>query len=201
VLDHKGVGRAVICGISFGGMIAVRFAATHPTRTAALILVSTPPSGMGLKRRHQFYLRMPSVLGPLLLAEAPFRLGPEVRRALPDSAARRRFFYTALKTLVCAPASPARMAARTRLLTSVDLRQDCERIAAPTLVVSGEPGHDFVVPVEGASQYVRLIPHARRAVIERSGHLGTVTLPEVFAAIVRDFVASDAGIRWPDAAA
>lgn len=201
VLDRTGASRAVMCGISFGGLIAARFAATDPDRTAALILVSTPPSGMPLKRRHRIYLRMPWILGPLLLAEAPWRLRPELRVAMPDQAARRRFSLAALKTLVRAPVSLSRMAARTHLLTGVDLRRDCERIAAPTLVVTGEPGLDYVVPVQGSSEYARLIPGARAAIIDRTGHLGSVTRPEAFAAIVRDFVATDARVRWPDAAA
>ena len=201
VLDRVEVSQAAICGISFGGLIAARFAAAHPGRTAALILVSTPPPRMALKRRHRIYVRLPWILGPLLLAEAPWRLRPELRIAMPDPALRRRFSFAALKTLVRAPVSLSRMAARTRLLTRVDLRPDCEHIAAPTLVVTGEPGLDYVVPVDGASEYARLIPGARRAILERTGHLGSVTRPEAFAAIVRDFVAHDARVRWPDAAA
>ena len=41
-LDQAGVDRATICGISYGGLPALRFAATRPGRTAALILASTP---------------------------------------------------------------------------------------------------------------------------------------------------------------
>ena len=35
VLDQIGVARAIVCGISFGGLIALRFAATHAERTSA----------------------------------------------------------------------------------------------------------------------------------------------------------------------
>jgi len=201
VLDRTGVDRAVVCGISFGGLIAARFAASHPLRTAALVLVSTPPPAMQLKRRHQIYMRWPWLLGPLLLAEAPWRLRPEVRVALPGRAERRRFSRLALKTLVRTPPSPMRMAARARLMTRVDIRPDCERITAPTLVVTGQPGLDYVVPVDASSAYTQLIRRAHISVIERTGHLGSVTRPDVFAAIVRDFVANRTGVRWPDAAA
>jgi 3-oxoadipate enol-lactonase len=201
VLDERQITRSAICGISFGGLIATRFAAAHPARTAALVLVSTPRSRMGLKRRHQIYLRLPWVIGPLLLAEMPWRLGPELRVAIPDPAERWRFMLSAIATFFRAPLSLSRMAARGRLVTEVDVRQDCERITAPTLVVTGEPGLDYVVPVEGSSEYLRLIPGATGVVIERTGHLGSVTRPDAFAAIVNHFVASDGRIRWPDAAA
>src|SRR5262245_22659909 len=135
ILDAKRLRRAVICGISFGGLIATRFAATHQATTAALVLVSTPPWNLRLRRRHQLYLRAPWLLGPLLLAESPWRLRPEVVRALPDRDERRQFSRTALKMFVTTPVSPGRMAARARLMTGLDLRRDCERITAPTLVI------------------------------------------------------------------
>jgi pimeloyl-ACP methyl ester carboxylesterase len=44
-LDDRRLEQAVICGISFGGLIALRFAATHPARTRALVLASVPGPG------------------------------------------------------------------------------------------------------------------------------------------------------------
>jgi pimeloyl-ACP methyl ester carboxylesterase len=41
LLDHLGIARAVIGGMSQGGFIALRFALNHPERVAALILMST----------------------------------------------------------------------------------------------------------------------------------------------------------------
>src|SRR5262249_22376585 len=51
--------RAVICGVSFGGVIALRFAARRPERTCALILASTPGPGWRLRRSHEMYARWP----------------------------------------------------------------------------------------------------------------------------------------------
>ena len=42
VLDASGVASAVICGVSFGGLIALRYAARRGHRVRGLILVSTP---------------------------------------------------------------------------------------------------------------------------------------------------------------
>jgi 3-oxoadipate enol-lactonase len=41
LLDHLGIERAVIGGMSQGGFVALRFALKHPERVAALILLST----------------------------------------------------------------------------------------------------------------------------------------------------------------
>ena len=84
--------------------------------------------------------------------------------------------------------SATHMAERARSISTLDLADDCARIAAPTLVVTGEPGLDHVVPREGASAYIQTISGARGAVIERTGHLGVITRPDAFASLVRAFV-------------
>ena len=60
--------------------------------------------------------------------------------------------------------------------------------AAPTLIVTGEAHLDYVVPVEGSAEYERLIAGARRRVLPSTGHLGSMTRPVEFAAVIRTFV-------------
>jgi pimeloyl-ACP methyl ester carboxylesterase len=186
------VERATICGVSFGGLIAVRFAARYPAHCDALILASTPRPRLRLRPRHEMYLRAPWIFGPIFLAETPFRLNPEICAAIPDAKARRRFSLRSLRTAIGAPVSLSRMAARARMISTEDVTPDCARITAPTLVVTGEGHLDHVVPVEGSSEYLQLIPNSRAAVIERTGHLGSITRPDAFAAILAAFVC-DAG--------
>ena len=187
-LDEKGIDRATICGVSFGGLVAVRFAARHAPRCAGLVLASTPRPALQLRRRHQVFLKAPWLFGPIFLVESPWRLRPEVKVAIPDRRARLAFSMAALKTLVSAPLSLTTMASRARVVVSSNLEADCARVEAPTLVVTGEAHLDYVVPVEGSSVYQRLIPHARTAVLPQTGHLGSITRPHEFAAIVRNFV-------------
>jgi pimeloyl-ACP methyl ester carboxylesterase len=179
--------RATICGVSFGGLIALRFAAQNPARCDALVLVSTPGPMLRLRRRHEIYVRAPWVFGPLFLAETPWRLRPEIWTAIPDARARRGFLLRALQTVMSAPVSLSRMAARARMISIDDVRPDCARITAPTLIVTGERDLDHVVPVDGSCEYLQLIPDSRAMVLERTGHLGSITRPDAFAAIVRAF--------------
>ena len=195
VLSRKGIDRATICGVSFGGLVAVRFAAQNPARCDALVLASTPRPALRLRRRHQIYVSAPWLFGPIFLAESPLRLRPEICAAIPDTRARGQFVLQGLRTLLSAPVSLSRMAARAKLISLVDLGPECERITAPTLVLTGERHLDHVVPVEGAVEYVRLIPGARASVVERTGHLGSITRPDLFAAMIRDFVAAGAASR------
>ena len=86
------------------------------------------------------------------------------------------------------PMVPGLMAARIRAQQELDLSPDLGRIHLPTLVVSGEPTLDRVVPVESTRQYAERIPGAKYVMIERTGHLGLMTRPEVFAGVVTKFV-------------
>ena len=188
ILDARRIDRAAICGVSFGGLAAVRFAATHPERTAALVLASTPGPTWHLRKRHQIYARVPWLFGLLFLVESPFRLRRELAAAFPRRGDRRRFGIQQLRTLFTAPLSLSCMAERARLMSTIDLVDDCRRVRTPTLVVTGERDLDRVVPIEGSAQYVRLIAGAQSAVLERTGHLGSITRPEAFGSLVADFL-------------
>ena len=193
-LDENHLRRAVVVGVSFGGVVALRFAAVHPERTGALVLASTPGPGWHLRPRHRTYSRMPWIFGPLFLLETPWRLRTEFKATFPDGGHRRAFTREALRTVLTAPISLSRMAARARLLNALDLGADCARITAPTLVVTGERELDHVVPADESSQYARLITDARAVTLERTGHLGAITRPDVFAEIVHEFVRADTSV-------
>jgi pimeloyl-ACP methyl ester carboxylesterase len=54
--------------------------------------------------------------------------------------------------------------------------------------VTGEPDLDQVVPVAHTLGYSRLLPGAETVQLPRTGHLGVVTRPDVFASVVSEFV-------------
>jgi len=187
VLDAHHLERAILCGISYGGLIAARFAAIHPERTASLVLASTPGPDWHLRPRHLFYARWPWLFGPLFLLETPFRLRAELATALPNQSERRTFVRWQFRTLLSAPVSLIQMAARARELPVPGIPSDCARVSAPTLVVTGEQSLDRVVPPDGTASYVRMIRGAKHVVLERTGHQGTITRPAAFADIVHAF--------------
>ena len=189
VLDDRKVSHAVIAGVSFGALIALHYAAMRPRRSDGLVLVSTPGPHFQPERRHMWYTRAPRLFGPLFLAEIPFRVGQELPHTFADSRTRRHFSWGQIKTFLDAPFSLTRMAARARLIGN-QAERDASLVAAPTLLITGERELDRVVPVDGTLEYLQAIRDARWAPIQRTGHLGYITRPDVFAAIVRDFVAT-----------
>lgn len=188
LMDRAGVHRAAVCGLSFGGLVALNLASRFPERVNSLVLASTPGPGFQLRRRHQFYARLPWFFGPLFLIETPFRARRELQRAVPDRRTRRSLYWTMVRTGLEAPLSPARMARRAQMIASYDIPAACARVNAPTLVLTGEPGLDFVVGTKTSEQYTRLINGARHVVLERTGHQGSLTRADAFADLVRRFV-------------
>jgi pimeloyl-ACP methyl ester carboxylesterase len=152
------------------------------------VLASTPGPQFRLRRRHEMYARVPWIFGPLLLAEGPWRLRRELAAALPRRLDRLAFAAEQVRTYLGAPLSARRMAARARLIARTPRAEDGARVNAPTLIVHGEPHLDHVVTVDGTMAYGRLIHGARVRLLERTGHLGTNSRPQEFAALVREFV-------------
>lgn len=201
VLSACGVENAAVCGVSFGGPIAVHYAAARPSRTSALILASAPGPGFRLRPRHRLYAKAPLLFGPALLAEMPGRVGKELSRVFPHRRDRVQFAWRQVRTFLEAPVSVTRMAERTKLLGAPQLLDDCARISSPTLVVTGEPSLDYIVPVTETSEYLALIDGAQRVQIPGTGHLGYITRPEIFTQIVTNFVSRARSARNPHAAA
>jgi pimeloyl-ACP methyl ester carboxylesterase len=186
-LDAAGVGRAAICGVSYGGLIAAAFAARYPDRTSSLILVSALPPSWRPDRRVRFYVRAPRLLTPVFLL-ASLRMYQEIAAAsggvVRGAAAGVRHAWRVVTHMF----SPRRMTRRVGLLASVDFAAELPRVSQPTLVITGEPSLDRAVPVRHTTrEYAALWPHARFATLERTGHLGLIMRPDEFARLVVSF--------------
>ncbi len=192
VLDDRGLEGAAICGLSFGGRIALHFAASRPERTRALVMVSVPGPRFHMKPSHRVYARYPRLFAPLFFAAMPVRVWGELAAAIPDTRARFAFARWQLATVFRAPLSPSHMGRRALLIDGVDNAADCARVFAPTLIITGEPALDYVVPANGAIEYAQLIVGARAVTLRGTGHLGSIAQPEAFAKLVRQFL-TDAG--------
>jgi 3-oxoadipate enol-lactonase len=188
VFDRAGIDRAAVCGVSFGGIIAAKYAALRPERVTKLILASAPGPSWRPSARQARYVSRPWISVPAFCVTAFDRLGAEIHAALPDWPRRIGFTLGYLVSAATAPMLPGLMAKRVRLQQTVDLRPDCARITAPTLVITGDPALDRVVPVESTKEYVNLIEGARYVMMDQTGHLGLLTQPDRFARIVTDFI-------------
>ena len=186
-LDASGLDRAAICGVSYGGLIAAAFAARYPARTSSLVLVSALPPSWTPDRRVRFFLRAPRLLAPLFVI-ASLRLYREIRAASAGFFQGLRAALSHGARVVTHMLSPRRMARRVQLLSAINLEKELAGITLPTLVVTGEPALDRIVPVHATQEYARLWPNVQLAAIEHTGHLGLITRADRFVALVVPFV-------------
>jgi pimeloyl-ACP methyl ester carboxylesterase len=187
VLDRAGLERAVLCGVSYGGFVALRYAARNPDRVSGLILASAPGPGWRPNAQQAGWLSRPWLSAPAFVATSPLRVWPEVSAALPDVGARLAFLARQSMRCLAAPMIPSLMAARVKCAAGIDFDDDCGQIAAPTLVLSGEEPLDRVVPVHSTRAYAGLIPRADYRVLAQTGHMAILTRPATFAGLVSEF--------------
>jgi pimeloyl-ACP methyl ester carboxylesterase len=183
-LDRAGLTRAALCGVSFGGLVAVHYAAVRPARVSGLVLASTPSPRWTPDRQVQQYMRAPRLLSPLFVLRSPLRIGPEIVAACEGPGAAAAFAVRHLVRIAAAPFSPRLMTERVRFLEHVDLARDCRQVQAPALVITGEPGLDRVVPVDSTRELLSFLPQAEARTLERTGHIGLITRPTAFAELV-----------------
>ena len=188
VFDRAKLARAALCGVSYGGLIALRYAATRPERVNALVFTSSPAPGWRPSPRQSQYVKNPWLLTPFFMLAAPFRMWPEIVRAIPNRRRRVTFAVAQGMRVLLAPVVPSELARRVHVVEAADFHRDCTRIAAPTLIVTGEEELDKVVPVSITRRYQSLLRDTRYEQMTDTGHLGLITQPERFAGIVGGFV-------------
>jgi 3-oxoadipate enol-lactonase len=179
-------GPAVICGVSYGGLIALRLAVRHPQRVRALVLASPLNADFAPDQRMRRWVAHPRLSAPAFLAGSPGRIVPELR-----AAHGRNWILRAMGLLgrvVRAPHSPDRMADRLRMLSGEDFVADCASVSQPTLLITGEAGLDRIVPAEASCRMLSWLPNARHVILDRTGHWGLVTRRDAFAREVTQFV-------------
>ena len=191
-MNAAGIDRAAICGVSYGGLIAAAFAARHPERVFALVLVSALPPSWRPDWKARFFLSAPWLLFPLFALRS-LRMYQEIVTATPGFVrsliTTRRHAMNVLRYR----AHPGRMARRVRLIDGLHI--DPGQVDVPTLVVTGDANLDRIVPVDLTHEYLRMWPRATKATIERTGHLGLITRSDEFARVVVPFVEDAASDR------
>lgn len=180
-MDAVGVGRATIVAHSNGGRIAIRMAATEPSRVAKLVLVDA--AGIRPKRTFRWYRRVAMAKVGKHAAHYLGRPGARLRDALVSRAASADY------------AAAGELRPTLVKLVNADLRPFMPRIAAPTLLVWG--ANDTDTPVAMAQAMERLIPDAGLVVLEGAGHYSYLDRPARFARIVSHFIAPPVGSDRP----
>lgn len=186
-LDRARLDKAVIAGVSYGGLIATEYAARRPERVQGLVLANALHKTWHPNAQQSRFLKSPRLMSPVFVATAPTRMRPEMAAAFPRWPARLKFTAKFGLSVMFALASPAKMARRIDWAARHHFA-DPGRIDAPALIVTGEPELDRVVPVDVTRRYLDELHSVRHVVLRRTGHNGLVTRPDEFADVLGRFV-------------
>jgi pimeloyl-ACP methyl ester carboxylesterase len=185
LLDHLGVERVVLGGLSMGGQIVLEFHRLFPQRLRGLILADTfaqAETEEGKRARNDAADRL---LREGMTAYAdevlPKMVAPHNIQALPTMAQH------VLDMMRDAPPEGAAAALRGRA-ERPDYTEMLSRILVPTLVVVG--GEDEFTPVSDARFMHELIPNSTLVVIEGAGHMPNLERPIEFNAACGSFLES-----------
>ncbi|MGH7481310.1 MAG: alpha/beta fold hydrolase [Longimicrobiales bacterium] len=175
LLDHLGVDRFAVCGLSMGGYVAFRLWSLARERIDGVALVDTRPGTDDEEARvgRRTLAARARGEGTAFLADELVQklLGPATFRERPDAVQRLRemILRQPAESVARAALGMARRRDSTALLVTIQV---------PTLVLVGSD--DIVTPVEEAERMADAIPDAALAVVPAAGHLPPLERPEEF---------------------
>jgi pimeloyl-ACP methyl ester carboxylesterase len=198
ILDHLGVEKAHVVGLSMGGFATLHFGFAYPDRAHSLVVAGC---GYGAERdrREQFREEteatakfIETTTGEAFAArygEGPTRVqfqnkDPRGWREFRDMLAEHSLEGAALTMRGVQKERPSLF----------DLEEKMRALTVPTLVVTGDEDEPCLAPNVFMK---RTIPSAALVVLANSGHTINLEEPEMFNATVADFVAQVEAGRWP----
>lgn len=179
LLDHLGITRLALAGVSVGGLIAQGFALRAPDRLSALVLCDTAPrvgDAAGWNARIDTVRR--DGLGAIADMVMDRWFSPGFQQQRQDELALWRNLFLR--------SDPLGYAATCATLRDTDLTADINRIATPTLVVAGEA--DRSTPVDLVRACAAAIAGARFETMPGVGHIPSIEQPADLAALISGFL-------------
>ncbi|MBF2028544.1 MAG: alpha/beta fold hydrolase [Oscillatoriales cyanobacterium C42_A2020_001] len=191
--QYLGLGKIVVIGASYGGMVALTYASRYPENVSHLIAIVTVPDYRFLDRAKQ------------ILAEKGSEEQTAIAQHLWDGTFRdeehlREYFQVmgSMYSLTFDPNSPKNSWKRAILspdaineafggfLRTYDVRDQLPKITAPTLVIGAK--HDWICAPEFSEEIAELIPNADLRIFENSGHGVRADEPEALLDAIAGFI-------------
>lgn len=172
-------GPAAVCGLSWGGTVALELYRRHPRLVSGLVLADTYAGWRGSLPDEEVRARVARAAQQLSgpdgggLAVPGLFAGEPPARAVP------------LLRELAAAMRPATLRAQLALMAAADQRDLLPRIAVPTLLLWGD--RDARSPLSVAHRFAHEIAHATLVVIPECGHLSNLERPDEFNRAVRAF--------------
>jgi 3-oxoadipate enol-lactonase len=183
LLDHLEISRAILCGLSMGGYIALRTQEKHPERILGLVLCDTKSEADAnedkLKRAENLKLIKTKGVAPFAEAFVKTLFAAGTYEKKPDLVRSVGAMIEGNPPLgICG--TLLALAGRT------DTTESLSKIHIPTLIFVGE--EDKITPPAASQSLHEKIPGSTLAVISQAGHLSNLENPEEFNRHLSDFL-------------
>jgi pimeloyl-ACP methyl ester carboxylesterase len=172
LLRHLGVQRAVIGGLSLGGVASLGFYMDHPEMTRALVICDSGPGFRNAEARAAWNQRAHERAAELEARglDALSDRSREMREAMGEHRSAQGLAHAARGMLA---------------QEGSHVIDGLPAIRVPTLIIVGDQDQPFLAP----SEYMaKKIPGARLEVIAGAGHSSNLDQPEAFNRVLRDFL-------------
>ncbi|HZU98675.1 MAG TPA: alpha/beta fold hydrolase [Planctomycetota bacterium] len=185
VLDAFGIDDAVLIGVSWGGMTAMRAALLAPRRVKALGLLDTSadPESPWAKPRFRVLLEIFKrwgPVGPLVPAIRDIMFARETIRSKPD------LVDEVLSRLETFDRAGVCEAVEAVVFSRRSILDDLPRITVPALVAVGS--EDKATPPFRSERIAKTLPNARLEKIPGAGHLSTLEAPFTVNRLLRELL-------------
>ncbi|MDI3403732.1 alpha/beta fold hydrolase [Streptomyces cavernicola] len=189
LLHHLDLGPAVVAGVSMGGGTAVDVALEHPDLVRALVVTAAgtsepefaDPWVLGVQTEQQ---RAFEAGDPAAWVEAYLQFAAGPRRTLdevdPQVVALMRDMASSTLAKHASPGPDLR-------ILPTDTWERAAGIKAPVLTLNGELASDDHLAM--AERLARTVPDGRTATVDGTAHYPNMERPDLFNALVRDFLA------------
>jgi len=170
-LDAAGVDRALVCGLSMGGYVALALWRMARERFLGLILANTragADTAEGKAGRRALAARLQAEGSDFLLENPPPLLSDD---ASPELRSR-------VRDMIAGQPARAIAAAALGMAERPDSTSDLPTIDVPTLIITST--RDTLIPPEATMPMADLVPNAECSIIEDAGHLSNLEAPEAF---------------------
>jgi pimeloyl-ACP methyl ester carboxylesterase len=183
LMTHLEIARAIVCGLSMGGYVALALMRLAPERVSGLLLANTragadSPAGRANRDR---LIALVQNEGPAAIAREmlPKLLGATTQREQPDLA-------DAIDRMIRMNASEAIAAALAAMRDRPDSAPQLSSITCPTTIVTG--GEDTLIPPDEGAAMHALIPGSRLVTIPNVGHLSNLEGSDLFSTVLASTV-------------
>ncbi len=183
LLDHLGISRAVIGGLSMGGYVALAFYKQFASRVRALILADTRAQADTEEGKQTRAQQAEKALAEGMAGIADAML-PKL--LTPDTVSKRPEIVKRVRDMMLKTKPEGTAAALLGMAQRDDQTQLLSQISSPVLIVVG--AEDAITPVADSEKMHNAIAGSRLVVLENAGHVSNLERTEEFNQHLLDFL-------------